>query len=196
MELLELQAIWQQYDKNILENTKINKEVLKRILISKPEKRLNREKIKAGLNLILPIVLILFILVPNIKYRPSIDFYVGVFMFGMVFSVLYYWSVRYYMLIRRIDFSSSITLIKKNIKQLEKYKIKLKSLGFIIMPFGLIGIYLLGEFPAFSKDSILPVSLIILVMITSIYYTFKYSVFEQFRILNREIDEVEKLEKE
>ena len=196
MELVELQALWQQYDKNILESTKINKEVLKRILISKPEKRLNWEKIKAGFSLILPIVLIFLILVPHIKYRHSIDFYVGVFMFGMVFSVLYYWSVRYYMLIRRIDFSSSITLIKKNIKQLEKYKIKLKRLGFIIMPFGLIGIYLLGEFPVFSKDSILPVSLIILVMIISIYYTFKYSIFEQFRVLNREIEEVEKLEKE
>ena len=196
MELVELQALWQQYDKNILDSTKINKEVLKRILISKPEKRLNWEKIKAGLNLILPIVLILFILVPNIKYRPSIDFYVGIFIFGMVFSVLYYWSVRYYMLIGRIDFSSSITLIKKNIKQLEKYKIKLRRFGFILMPFGLIGIFLLGEFPVFSKDSILPVSLIILVMIISIYYTFKYSIFEQFRILNREIEEVEKLEKE
>lgn len=196
MELIELQALWQQYDKNILDSTKINKEVLKRILISKPEKRLNWEKIKAGSNLILPIVLVLFILVPNIKFRPSIDFYVGIFIFGMVFSVLYYWSVRYYMLIGRIDFSSSITLIKKNIKQLEKYKIKLKRFGFILMPFGLIGIFLLGEFPIFSKDSILPISLIILVMIISIYYTFKYSIFEQFRILNREIEEVEKLEKE
>lgn len=196
MELVELQALWQQYDKNILDSTKINKEVLKRILISKPEKRLNWEKIKAGSNLILPIVLVLFILVPNIKFRPSIDFYVGIFIFGMVFSVLYYWSVRYYMLIGRIDFSSSITLIKKNIKQLEKYKIKLKRFGFILMPFGLIGIFLLGEFPIFSKDSILPISLIILVMIISIYYTFKYSIFEQFRILNREIEEVEKLEKE
>jgi hypothetical protein len=64
------------------------------------------------------------------------------------------------------------------------------------MPFGLTGIFLLGEFPIFSKDSILPISLIILVMIISIYYTFKYSIFEQFRILNREIEEVEKLEKE
>jgi hypothetical protein len=179
-----------------LENTKINKEVLKRILISKPEKRLNWEKIKAGFSLILPIVLVFLILVPNIKYRFSIDFYMGVFMFGTVFLVLYYWSVRYYMLIGRIDFSSSMTLIKKNIKQLEMYKIKIRSLGFILMPFALIGIYLLGEFPVFSQDSILPISLIIFVMIISIYYTFKYSVFEQFRILNREIEEVEKLEKE
>jgi hypothetical protein len=196
MELAELQAIWQQYDKNILENTKINKEVLKRILISKPQKRLSWEKMKAGLSLILPIVLVFVILVPNITYRLSLDFYAGAFMFGAVFSVLYYWSVRYFLLLGSIDFSDSITLIKKNIKQLEKYKIKIKRLGFTIMPFGLLGVYLLGGFPVFSKDSILPVSLIMLVMILSIYYTFKYSVFEQFRVLNREIEEVEKLEKD
>ncbi len=194
MELIELQAIWQQYDKSLSENTKINKEVLKRILISKPEKRINWEKTKTGVNLILPIALILLILVPNIHYRSSIDFYIGIFMFGIVSTVIYYWSVKYYILISKIDFSSSITLIKKNIKQLEKYKIKLKRLGYILMPFGIIGIFLMSKFPFFSKNSILPFSLIIAVMIVSIYYTFKYSIFEQFRKLDREIEELEKLE--
>jgi hypothetical protein len=196
MELIELQAMWQQYDKNLSENTKINKEVLKRILISKPEKRINWEKIKAGVNLILPIALILLILVPNIQYRSSLDFYIGIFMFGIISITIYYWSVRYYILVSKIDFSSSITLIKKNIKKLEKYKIKLKRLGYILMPFGLIGIFLLGKFPIFSKESILPISLIIMVMIVSIYYTFRYSIFEQFRKLDREIDELERLELE
>ncbi len=196
MELMELQAIWQQYDKNLTENTKINKEVLKQILISKPKKRLNWEKITAGFNLILPIALILLILVPNIQYHSSIEFYIGIFLFGAVFSALYYWSVRYYILIGRIDFSSSITLIKKNIKQLEKYKIKLKRLGYILMPLGIVGIFLMSKFPFFSKNSIIPFSLIIAVMIVSIYYTFKYSIFKQFRLLNKEIEEVEMLEKE
>lgn len=196
MELIELQAMWQKYDKDLSENTKINKEVLKRILISKPEKRINWEKIKAGIYLILPIVLILLILVPNIQYRPSIDFYIGIFMFGMVSTLIYYWSVRYFILINKIDFSSSIMFIKKNIKLLEKYKIKLKRLGYMLMPLGLIGIFLMGKFPFFSKESILPIFLIILVMIVSIYYTFKYSIFEQFRKLDREIEELEKLELE
>jgi len=38
-------------------------------------------------------------------------------------------------------------------------------------------------------------ALIILVYITSIYYTFKYSISEQFRKLNKEIFEIEELEK-
>ena len=194
MELVELQAMWQQYDKTLSENTKINKEVLKQILILKPEKRLNWEKLKASVNLILPIALILLLLIPNIYFRSSIDFFIGSFMFGVVFTLIYYWSVRYYLLIRKIDFSNSVTLIKRNIKQLEKYKIKLKKLGYILMPFGLIGIFLMGNFSLFSRESILPISLIILVMIISIYFTFKYSISEQFRKLDNEIEELEKLE--
>ncbi len=196
MELLELQDIWQQYDRKLSENTRINREILRRILIAKPEKKLSWEKIKAGFNLILPIVLILVILVPNIKYQATIDFHVGIFMFGIVSLLLYYWSVRYYFLIGKIDLSDSITLIKKNLKQLEKYKIKLTKFGYILMPFGIIGIFLMGKFPIFSMNSLLPISLIILVMIISIYYTFKYSIFERFKKLNMEIAEIEKLEKE
>ena len=48
MELLELQNIWQEYDKKISENTRLNKEILRLMLISKPQKRLNWIKIKAG----------------------------------------------------------------------------------------------------------------------------------------------------
>jgi hypothetical protein len=195
MELIELQAIWQQHDKNLLETTKINKEVLKRILISKPEKRISWEKIKAGFNLILPIALILLILIPNIQFRSSVDFYVGALMFTIIISTNYYWSIRYFILIRKVNFSNTITTIKKQVKQIEKYKIKLNKLGYILMPFGIIGIFLMGNFPLFSESSILPISLIIIVMVVSIFYTFKYSISEQFKKLNMEIEEIENLEK-
>ncbi|HKL71016.1 MAG TPA: hypothetical protein VJ855_00050, partial [Marinilabiliaceae bacterium] len=81
------------------------------------------------------------------------------------------------------------------VKQIEKYKIKLNKLGYILMPFGIIGIFLMGNFPLFSESSILPISLIIIVMVVSIFYTFKYSISEQFKKLNMEIEEIENLEK-
>ena len=87
-------------------------------------------------------------------------------------------------------------MIKINIKKLEKCKLRLTRLTYILMPFGIIGIFLMAKFPILSKDSLLPISLIIMVMIISIYYTFKYSIFERFRKLNMEIDEIEQLEKE
>jgi ABC-type multidrug transport system fused ATPase/permease subunit len=195
MELNELQAIWQRYDNDLKENTRMNKEVLRHILISKPQKRLTGEKIKAGVNLILPVVLVLLVLLPNVQYRASVEFFGGALMFGTVFSVIYYWSVRYYLLIGKVDFSEPVTVIKKNAKHLEKYKIKLKRIGYILMAPGITGIFLMGGFPLFSRESIVPVSLIVFVMAASIYLTFRYSIVEQFRKLNREIAALEQLEK-
>jgi amino acid transporter len=196
MELIELQAIWQQYDKNISENTRLNKEILRRMLISKPEKRLNWMKGTAVYSLVLPIVIILLVLVPHIEYRSEIDFFVGASLFGVFYLLHYYWSIKYYMLLRKINFTNPITLIKKSVNQLEKYKLRVTKLAYILIPFGIVGIFLMGKFPVLSKDSLLPISLIILVMIISIYYTFKYSIFERFKKINTEIEEIEQLEKE
>jgi len=196
MELIELQNIWGQYDKKLTENTRLNKEILRRMLISKPEKRLNWIKISAGFNLILPIVLILLVLVPHIQFRSSIDFYLGLGLFSAFSLITYIWAIRYYLLICKIDFSEPILAIKKEIAELEKYKIKMTRIGYIFAPFAMIGIFIMAQIPIFSINSIVPFSLIILVMITSIYYTFKYSIYERFRKLNLEIKEIEELEKE
>jgi len=195
MELEDLQNIWMDYDRKLSESTRLNKEILKRMLILKPEKRLNWIKIKAWNKLILPIIIILFMFVPNVHYRVTIDFYVGGLLFGVFSLLTYFWSVRYFMLIRKIDFSNSITLIKKDLKEIEKYKLKINKFACILAPFGAIGIFMIAEMPILSKRSILPLSLIILVLISTIYYTFKYSIFEQFKKLNTEIEEIEALEK-
>jgi hypothetical protein len=196
MELIELQNMWQQYDKKLSESTHLNKEILRIMLQSKPEKRLNWIKLKAGTNLVLPIAIILLVLVPRIVFRNEFDFYIGIFLFGIVSLITYYWAIRYYFLIGKIDFASSVTVIRKDINVLEKYKIRITKLSYIFMPFALIGIFLIAQIPILSKNSFLPISLIILVMIISIYYTFKYSIFEKFRKINKEIDELEQLEKE
>lgn len=196
MELIELQNMWQQYDKKLSESTHLNKEILRIILQSKPEKRLNWIKLKAGINLVLPIAIILLVLVPRIVFRNEINFYIGISLFGIVFLITYYWAIRYYLLIGKIDFASSITVIRKDINMLEKYKIRITKLSYIFMPLALTGIFLIAQIPILSKKSFLPISMIILVMIISIYYTFKYSIFERFRKINKEIDEIEQLEKD
>lgn len=64
------------------------------------------------------------------------------------------------------------------------------------MPFAMIGVFLVGDIPVFSKNFILPLSLIIIVFFMSIFVAFKYRIFEYHSKLNKEIAEVEKLEKE
>jgi len=194
MELIELQNIWQQYDKKISENMTLNKEILRRMLQSKPEKRITWIKLKAGFKLILPIVIISVMMIPNLVFRNEISFYTGILLFGGFALITYYWAIRYYLLINKVDFNNPVTLIKKDIKQVEKYKIKVTKFSYIFAPFGLTGVFLMANIPILSKHSLLPISLIILVFLFSIYITFKFSIFERFAKINKEIEEIEKLE--
>jgi hypothetical protein len=142
MELDELKNIWVQYDKKITDNTRLNKEILKRMLISKPEKRLNWFKIKAGYNLFIPIILVLLMMFMDVKFNLTIYFYSGLSLFTASFVITYIWNVRYFLLIRKIDFSDAILSIKKGIAELEKYKIKTSRIKYmIIIPFAMLAIF-------------------------------------------------------
>ena len=197
MELNELQSLWIQNDKKISDCTRLNKEILKRMLISKPEKRVNWIKIKAEFNLFSPIILFLLLLVMNIQFRLTLNFYIGLGLFTLLYVTSYIGDIRYFLLVRKIDFSGTILSLKKGIAELEKYKIKITRISYMFMPFAIFGIFLmLFQKPIFNPESIVMLVLIILVYISSIYYTFRYSIYERFRKLNKEIAEIEELEKE
>ena len=199
MELVELQNIWQEYDKKISENTRLNKEILRLMLLSKPQKRLNWIKIKAGLNIFSPILFVMILLVLDVQFSLTINFYIGLGIFLPVYAITYIWDIRYFKLIRAIDFSMSVLSIKKVVAELEKYKIKTTRLRYLLMPFAMIGFLLMIIHKitfSFNLVSIIPLLLIILVFISSMYFTFKYSIYERFSKLNKEIDDIEQLEKE
>lgn len=196
MELNELQNNWNQYDLKISESIRINKEILRKILIFKPEKRVSRIKIKALINIILPLIVVIFFLIFGINYRDTLDFYFGLGTFLILGTVSFFWTIKYYFMISKIDFSKPVLTIKKEIKELEKYKITTSRLAYFFAPFAMIGIFLAAQIPVFSKNSFLFLSLIILLMAFSIYYNFKYSISERFKKLNLEIDEIQQLENE
>jgi len=197
MELNELQSLWIENDKKISDNIRLNKEILKRMLISKPEKRFNWIKIKAEISLFSPIILFLALLVTDIQFCLTVNFYIGLSLFAAIYVTNYVWGIRYFLLIRKIDFSESILSLKKEIAELEKYKIKITRISYMFMPFAILGIFLmLIQKPIYNAESIVMLALIVLVYISSIYYTFKYSIYERFRKLNKEIAEIEELEKE
>lgn len=194
MELTELQNIWSQYDNKINENTRLNKELLKNFIITNTEKKIDWIKIKAIFNLILPIPIIIFIALPRIKFSIEIDFLIGLTMFLSVFVLTYYWAIKYYLILSKIDFSLPITSIKKGLMRLEKFKLKITKIGFLLMPVALIGVFLSADISFFDKNMIVVYILIISVMISSIYITFKHGVFNRFRKINHEIDKIMELE--
>ena len=199
MELLQLENIWKEYDKKITDNTRINKEILRRMLISKPERRLNWIKVKAGFNILSPVIFITLILILDVRFHFKTNFYIGLTLFLPVYLITYIWDIKYFTLIRKIDFTMPVLSIKKLIAELEKYKIKTTRIKYLLMPFAMIGFFLMIiQKITFRFDfvSTIPLLLIVLVFILSFYFTFKYSIYELFRRLNSEIEEILMLEKE
>lgn len=197
MELIELENIWKDYDKKVTDNTRLNKEILRRILLSKPERRINWIKIKAGFNVFSPVILFILLSIMNVQFQLTLSFYIGLSLFMIVYLLTYIWDIKYFLLIRKIDFSNAILTIKKTVAELEKYKIKTTRIKYVLMPFEIVGIFcMLIQKPIINKETIVLFALIILVFLSSIYYTFKFSIYERFRLLNREIAEVEGIDKE
>ena len=197
MELTELQNIWQEYDKKISENTRLNKEILRLILLERPQRRLNWIKIKAGLWIFSPVLFVFLILILNVQFNISTRFYIGLGIFLTVFIINYIWDIRYYILIRETDFTMPVLSLKKVITELEKYKIKTTKIRYLLMPLAMVGFLLMIIHKiTFSFDfiSILPLLLIVLVFFSSMYFTFKYSIYERFKKLNKDIKEIEQLE--
>ncbi len=197
--LAGLQNIWQEYDKKISENTRLNKEILRQILLEKPQRRLNWIKIKAGLWILSPVLFVFLVLYLDVQFNISPRFFIGLAIFVPIFIINYIWDIRHYKLVRGIDFTMPVLSIKKAITELEKYKLKTTKIRFLLMPFAMVGFLLMIIRKitfSFNFVSILPILLIVLVFFSSMYFTYKYSIYERFRKLNKEISEIEQLQQE
>jgi hypothetical protein len=199
MELSELQNIWQEYDKKISQNTRLNKEILRLMLLSKPRRRLNWIRIRAVISIFSPIIFVIVLLVLKVPFNIGPSFYIGLAMFLPVYIITYIWDIEYFKLIRKIDFSMPVLTLKKEVAQLEKYKIKKTRIRYMLTPFAMAGFLLMIIHKiniSLNFVSIIPLLLMILVFLSSMYITFKYSIYERFKKLNKDIDEIERLEKE
>lgn len=194
MELSELKNKWNNQNELVNKNIDINRSALKRLLKQSQTARFKRIKIEAVFNLVLPLIVIIGILIPKLIIRYDFRFLIGSVMFGLFFILTYYWAIKYAMLVFSIDFSNTILAIKKEVVELEKYKLKITRMGFTLAPIGIAGVFIMMGFPVFSKNSILPISIVVIVMIISIVVNFKYSIPQRFKTLNAEISELENLE--
>jgi len=120
MELNEIQNMWAQYDKKLAENTRLNKEILKRMLLAKPEKRLQWMRIKAGYRMLTPLLLLIPLLWVDFDFQFTINFFIGLGMFMAVCVYTYIGDVKCFLLIRKINSSEAVLSIKKKIAELEK----------------------------------------------------------------------------
>ena len=147
--------------------------------------------------LISPFVILIPFVIFDFEFRNTINFYIGLCLFIAMIGISYTWELKYYLLISKIDFSSPILSIKKEIAVIEKYKIKTTRTKYIFTPFTILSIFLMFmQKPVFNNESVVLIALILVVFIFSMYFTFKYGIYGQFSKLNKDIREIEELEKD
>lgn len=195
MELIELENIWKECDKKITENTRLNKQILKKILISKPQSRLNRIKLRTYYRLSSPLVFLILILITDFQFHFTVNFYIGAGMFVPVYIITYIWEIKYLLSIRKIDLTDTISNAKRSVIELERYEIKITRIRSILMPFAITGVFLiLFQKIPINTESVIMFTAVFSVFVLSTYYTFRYSVYERFKKLKKEIEEIENIE--
>ena len=194
MEIDEIKTIWTQHEKVLVENTKMNKELLKKLLLVNAEKRIDWLKIKSLVGLILPLIGIIFIAIPRIQFTLETDVVIGIVLFVSLSAITYIWAIKLYLRIERLNPSGPITTVSKQLKLVEKYKMRNTKYGLILVPFYIIGIFLSAGIPFLSPKMIPFYTLMVIVFLISTYIRTKHGLVAQVRKIDRDIEEISKLE--
>ncbi|WP_085537341.1 hypothetical protein [Massilibacteroides vaginae] len=119
MEYKELEMLWQQYDKKLDNLEKINKRLLKDVLLQSPKKRINRLEFSSLYGLIALPIILLIALHPNLKVE-NIDwkFILGCIFIFIVLLYLCIENLKTYLILKKMDLSSDtvISSMEKVIK--------------------------------------------------------------------------------
>ncbi len=194
MEIDDIKTIWTQHEKVLVENTKMNKELLKKLLLVNAEKRIDWLKIKSLVGLILPLIGIIFIAIPRIQFTLETDVVIGIVLFVSLSAITYIWAIKLYLRIERLNPNGPITTVSKQLKLVEKYKMRNTKYGLILVPFYIIGIFLSAGIPFLSPKMIPFYALMVIVFLISTYIRTKHGLVAQVRKIDRDIEEISKLE--
>jgi len=195
MELQELENRWVAYDLKLTENIQLNKDVLKQLLIHKPTSRLNRMSLTVGLEMILGLVLIGWF-ISQIGYRADWTYWLGMLLYFPLVLWGFIWTLRYFSLIRKVDFSKSVTQTRIALQELQLHKLRRIKIGYGLGPVGASGVFLLSGINVFNTHFLLPLALILMVFFTSFYIRYKYDLVQRFEKFKNELNDLEALEKD
>jgi len=201
METNELQEMWSNFDKKISENTRLNKEILKRMLVSKSERRFSKVIIKVGIEIIVVIIMLFYFFVKHVSFQPTIVFYLGLAIFVAAIGIPIIGHFRYFLLLYKINFSESVLSLKKKIIESERLKEKnIKHDRFMVLLILISAWFISQDF----KDMIMlhskifgePLFVVSVIVSAIVVLTIKHFRDRTLDRLNSELSEIEELERD
>ncbi|MGW8316452.1 MAG: hypothetical protein ACWGNV_12685 [Bacteroidales bacterium] len=192
----ELQRIWLHHEQQLAAGTRINRELIRKLLIANTDKRIDWIKIKSLISLVLPLPLIAIIVVPRIEFVPSFGVILGIVLFVSLSVITYIWAVRLYLLIDKLNSDETILHFRRQLKIVEKYKLKTKRNGLMLAPVMIIGVFLSAGIPFLSVKMIPFYGLMVAVFLVSNYIRSKHGLLAQIRKIDRDLEEIATLEQD
>lgn len=194
MELTELETLLKICDKKITKNVHLNREVVKNLLTNKIEKLFYKEKMRAIYYVLSPFILGLIIIIADLQFKLTTNFYIGLSLFVPIYSFFYILDVKYYLSLRRIDFTTPVLSTKKRMTELERTKVKMNRMRNISAPVIILGALLIFlPKVIFTTEFTVMLILIGIVFTASVFYT-RHSIRKRYEALNKKIEELESLE--
>lgn len=200
-----MQEMWIDYDKKISKNTRLNKEILKHILISKPEKRFSKLTLKAGIEVLGAMIFIIYFFINFVSFQPKFTFFCGLTVFVLTMGIPLVGYIRYFFKLYTLSFTDSILELRRKINESKIYIDKVKRIANFMTPFTLISTWfilspdfknaLLHSFRLLSE----PIAYVPLIGLVIFFFVTNFkekTVSESYKKIERELKEIDELEKD
>lgn len=206
MDINILQEMWTDYDKKLSENTRINKEILKQILISKPEKRFSKLVFKAGLEVVGSIVFLIYFFIRYVSFQPTVTFFCGMAVFTITMGIPLAGFIRYFFMLYRMSFTDSVLELRRKMNESKKFRGVIVRNANLLTPFLLISAWFILS-PDFTSAIIHSLRIIsepigYIPGIIAIVFIFgkrildKRMIRDRYKKIDQELAEIEELEKD
>lgn len=194
MEYNEIKNIWIQHESMLMENTRVNRELLRKLLVTNAGKHIDWLKIRNLAGLILPFIILILIVIPRLEFTFEIDRVIGYVLFVPTYIVSYVWAIRLYLLIEKLNFKDPILAVSRQLRLVERYKLKIKRYNLMLAPLMIIGIFLSAGIPFLSVKMIPFYILMVISFLIGEYIRSKYGLVAQITRIDKEIEEITELE--
>jgi hypothetical protein len=196
MELDELKKAWGQHEEMLLKSTVLNRDLLLKVLKQNSLKRIDWLKIRSLASLLLPFILLVFVVLPRIQFTLELKSIIGFILFLPVYIISYTWAIKLYIYIESVNPNSPLTTVSKQLKLVQKYRLKTTRNNYILLPFMVVGIFLSAGIPFLSSKMIPFYVLMVISFLIGYYVRSKYGLIAQLRKIEKEIAEIAKLEQD
>jgi hypothetical protein len=196
METNEIMHMWNQHENMLLANARVNRQILRKLLVAHAGKRLDWLKIKTLAGLILPFMLLILVVIPRLEFTLEIDRVIGYLFFVPTYVIAYIWAIRLYLLIEKLNFKDPLLVVSRQLRLVERYKLRIKRFNLMLAPLMIIGIFLSAGMPVFSVRMIPFYVLCVISFLIGQYIRSRYGLVAQISRIDEEIAAISELERD